>query len=104
MLATTPITIAAHGATYPAAGVIATSPATSPDATPSAVGLPRCFHSTASHPIAPPAAPRCVVTKASAASFPDVSALPALNPNQPNHRRPAPVIVIVRLWGSGRSC
>ena len=94
--------MAAQGATYPAAGVIATSPATSPEATPSAVGFPRCRHSTTSHPMAPPAAPRCVVMKARAASCPLASALPALKPNQPNQRRPAPVSVIVRSWGNDR--
>ena len=60
------MTMAAQGATKPAAGVIATSPATSPEAAPSAVGLLRCTHSTANQPRAPPAAPRCVVMKAQA--------------------------------------
>ena len=66
---------------------------------PSAVGLPRWIVSTTSQPAAPPAAPRCVVTNASAASLPEVRALPALKPNQPNQRSPAPVSVIVRLCG-----
>src|SRR4051794_23583348 len=96
--------MAPTGDTYPAAGVIATSPATRPDAMPSAVGFPRCFHSMTTHPSAPPAAPTCVVTNASDASHPLESALPALNPNQPNQSTPAPVSVIVRLCGSGRSC
>src|SRR5260370_27375123 len=95
---------AASGVTYPAAGVIATRPATSPEAMPSAVGLPRWRHSTTIHPSAPPAAPRCVVTNASDATYPDDGALPALKPNHPNHKMPAPVSVIVRLWGRGRSC
>src|SRR5690349_14123281 len=96
--------IAAQGATNPAAGVIATRPATRPDATPSAVGFPPWLHSTATHPTTPPTAPTCVTTNASEGSWPDASALPALNPNHPNQRRPEPVIVIVRLCGSGFSC
>ena len=35
----------------------------------------------------------------SAAVCPAESALPALNPNQPNQSSPAPVMVIGRLWG-----
>ncbi len=40
-----------------------------------------------------------MVTKASAAVCPADSALPALNPNQPNQSSPAPVMVIGRSWG-----
>jgi len=40
-----------------------------------------------------------VVTNASEARLPEVSALLALNPNHPNQRREAPRIVIVRSWG-----
>ena len=61
------MTMAAQGATNPAAGVIPTSPATSPEATPSAVGLPRCAHSTTSQAAAPAAAAMWVSTSASAA-------------------------------------
>src|SRR5215510_15100528 len=98
MPAAKPITAAAHGATKPAAGVIPTRPATRPEATPSAVGFLRCAHSTATQARAPAAAPTWVFTSASDASPPEVSALPALKPNQPNQRTPAPVRVIVRLW------
>ena len=38
----------------------------------------------------PEAAPVCVMTKAPAAKLPAESALPALTPNHPNHRRQAP--------------
>src|SRR5689334_19588375 len=93
------MTIDAHGATNPAAGVMHTSPATIPDAAPSALGLPRCFVSATSQPMAPALAATCVVTNASAADWLLASALPALKPNQPNHKRPAPVSVIVRLCG-----
>ncbi len=40
MPANNPITTAAHGATKAHAGVIATKPATAPDAAPSEVGCP----------------------------------------------------------------
>ena len=44
-----------------------------------------------------------VTTNALAASPPAVSAEPALKPNQPNHRRPAPRTVIGTSWGSNPS-
>src|SRR5262249_40502336 len=102
--AAAPIATAAQGATNPAAGVMPTSPATSPEATPSAVGLPRCHHSTTSHAAAPAPAATWVLTRASAARPLDPSALPALKPNHPNQRTPAPSRVMVRLWGTCRSC
>src|SRR5512146_535899 len=89
----------ATGPTKPEAGGMATSPATAPDAAPSTVGLPLCIHSTAIQPIAAAAVARCVTTNAEAARPPEVTALPALNPNQPNHRIAAPRSVMVRLCG-----
>ena len=46
MPAATPITIEPTGPTKPEAGVMATRPATAPEAMPITVGLPRCAHST----------------------------------------------------------
>ena len=43
------------------------------------------------------AAARCVLTSANAAFSFEASALPALNPNQPNQSMPAPSSVRVRL-------
>src|SRR5262245_646713 len=93
------MTSAATGLTNPLAGVTATSPATTPDARPSAVGLPRCSHSMATQLSAAAAAAACDATTASAARLPAPSALPPLNPNQPNHRSPAPVSVSTMLLG-----
>ena len=93
----------AAGETKPAAGVMATSPATSPEAKPSMVGLPRPHHSPKTHARAPVAAAMVVVTNARAAVFPAERALPALKPNHPNQRRPAPVMVIGRSCGMKRS-
>src|SRR5688572_8577030 len=82
--------MAAIGATKPEAGVMATRPATTPVAAPRAVGLPLASHSVPHHERRAPAAARCVVAKATAARPPAARAEPALKPNQPNHRRPAP--------------
>src|ERR1700747_2269671 len=79
------------GWTKPAAGVMATRPATAPEMPPSALGLPCRIHSPTIHPIAAYAAARWVVTNALVASGPEESAEPALNPNQPTHRRQAPM-------------
>src|SRR5687767_465720 len=87
------------GPTKPAAGVIATRPATAPDAAPSTVGLPRDIHSVNIQPSAAAAAAVFVARNALAASAFASSALPALNPNQPNQRSAAPITVIGRLCG-----
>ena len=85
-----PIKIAASGVTNPAAGVIPTKPATAPVAAPTAVALPRRTDSSINQVKAAAAAPVLVATKATVATPPEASALPALNPNQPNHSKPAP--------------
>src|SRR4051812_42391160 len=87
------------GLTNPEAGVMATSPATSPDARPSAVGLPRCTHSAAIQLSAAAAAAICEAPRATPPSPFAASALPPLKPNQPNHNRPAPVRVSTMLLG-----
>src|ERR1039457_7301959 len=91
--------IAGPGPTYPDAGVIATSPATAPLATPSTVGLPPIHHSATTQVSAAAEAPRWVATNADTARPLAASDLPALNPNHPTHSNPAPVMVIVRLCG-----
>src|ERR1700722_19402931 len=89
--AMSPIHRADMGVTNPEAGVIATSPATAPEIAPSAEGLPCRIHSATLHPIAAAAAPKCVATNADVASVPELSAEPALNPNQPTQSRQAPM-------------
>src|SRR6476659_710144 len=76
-----PMNTAAEGPTNPEAGVMATSPATAPEAMPSTLGLPLVNHSTN--------------IQASAAA----TAEPALKPNQPTHNSEAPMTVSVRLCG-----
>src|ERR1700760_1736982 len=86
-----PIHNADIGVTNPAAGVIATSPATQPEIAPRAEGLPCRIHSAALQLNAAAAAPKGVATNAEVASVPADSAEPALNPNQPTHSKQAPI-------------
>src|SRR5919197_5195932 len=95
-----PMRIEAETSTYPDAGVIATRPATAPAAAPRTLGAPLCSHDTVIHVSAAIAAAVLVTTNAFAARPPAVTALPALNPNQPNQRRLAPRTVIVASCGS----
>src|SRR5919106_6935141 len=78
---------------------MATRPATAPDAAPRTVGFPRDIHSVNIQPSAAAAAAVLVARNALAASPFASSALPALNPNQPNHSRAAPITVMGRLCG-----
>src|SRR5207245_592391 len=55
---------AAIGLTKPAAGVMATKPATAPEMAPSALGLPLRNHSAPAHPTTAAAAAKCVATNA----------------------------------------
>src|SRR5882757_145146 len=95
-----PMMRAAIGVTKPAAGVTATRPATAPEAPPSIVGLPLFNHSEAIQPSAAAAAAVLVLTNAVAASSPDDTALPALNPNHPTQRSDAPMTENGRLCGA----
>src|SRR3954470_3559259 len=99
MPATPPITTADIGETKPDPGVIATRPATAPDAAPSIVGLPEIFHSTIIQLSAAAAAAIWVTTKAVAASPLAPSAEPPLKPNQPTHNKDAPITANGRLCG-----
>src|SRR5574341_849833 len=87
------------GPTNPEAGVMATRPATAPDAAPSTVGLPRLSHSVSIQETVAAAVATWVTTKALVARAPELRALPALNPNQPTHSMAAPVTVNGRLCG-----
>ena len=86
--------------TLPAAGVIATRPATAPEAAPSIDGLPLNIHSPNVQDSTAQAVARNVLMKASAAESLASSAEPALKPNQPTHSSDAPIMVIVRLCGA----
>src|SRR6185436_11190581 len=94
------ITIAASGVTKPAAGVMATNPATAPDAAPSIVGLPVRIHSAIIQPNAANDAAVCVAMKALEARPFAPRADPALNPNQPTQSIPAPITANGRLCGA----
>src|SRR3989338_4065822 len=94
-----PIQIASTGLTKPAAGVMATSPATAPVIMPSMVGWLLIFQSRSAQVRPAAEAAMCVVMNALPARPLAPSAEPALKPNQPNHRRPAPRTAKGRLWG-----
>src|SRR5660397_86057 len=89
---TKPITIAAGILTNPAAGVIATSPATIPVAAPNIVTLPNRRYSISIHASMAAAAEVLVTINADPASCPAASADPALKPNHPNQSKPAPMM------------
>src|ERR1700731_2115753 len=94
---------AGMGATNPAAGGMATSPATAPDIAPSALGRPFLTHSATLQLNAAAAAAKCVATNALVASGLDAKALPALNPNHPTHNKHAPIKLRTKLCG-GMGC
>src|SRR5277367_821519 len=86
-----PITSAPPGRTKPDAGVIATRPATAPDAAPSTDGLPLTIHSANIQPRAAAAVAICVTVMAMPARPFAATAEPALKPNQPTHNNDAPI-------------
>src|SRR5687768_9510377 len=90
MPAARPIKTLARTVTKPHAGVIATNPATAPEAAPKALALPRANHSASDHASPAAAAAKCVLQKALTAVALASKALPALKPNQPTHSRAAP--------------
>src|SRR4051812_6565110 len=97
---TAPMIRADIGPTKPEAGGITTRPATAPEMPPRTVGLPVLIHSMSSQPSAAAAAAKWVATKALLAPPPALRALPALKPNQPTHRRAAPITLRTTLWGA----
>src|SRR5260370_23644386 len=94
-----PIASAGIGPTNPAAGVMATRPATAPEIAPNALARPFFNHSAALQLIAAAAAPKCVATNALLTRPPEKSALPALKTNHPTHKRHAPIKLSTRLCG-----
>src|SRR6267154_5906548 len=85
-----PIRHADAGDTKPAAGVIVARPATAPVNKPRNFGFFVVIQSMQSHAIAAKLAARSVFRKATAVTESTRNSLPALNPYQPNHRRPVP--------------
>src|ERR1700723_4069924 len=94
-----PMAMADMGETKPAAGVMATSPATAPEIAPRALGFPRFHHSATLQPMVAAAAPKWVATKALVAKDPAERPLPALNPNHPTHSKQAPMKLKTTLCG-----
>jgi hypothetical protein len=88
------------GVTKPAAGVMATMPATAPEARPTPETLP--WRTSSAMPQAPATAAgaRKVFTKPVLASPLAASALPPLKPSQPNQRSPMPRMAKGTLCGS----
>src|SRR5260370_23301885 len=95
--ATIPMITAGVGPTKPDAGVIATNPATAPDAIPSTLGLPRLIHSSEAHASAAAAVANCVASIAMPARPSAAPAEPALKPNQPTHSSQTAINVSARL-------
>src|SRR5436190_23559237 len=91
---------ASPGLTKPEAGVIATRPATAPDTMPSTDGFLWTIHSANIQASAAPAVAIWVAAAAMPALTFEVTAEPALNPNQPTHSREAPITLYARLCGA----
>src|SRR5581483_7127752 len=88
------------GETNPDAGVIATSPATAPEAAPTVDGLPVWAHEISAHVTAAIPVATCVAMKALVAFDAAAAAEPALKPNQPVQSRAAPSTTREMLCGS----
>src|SRR5512141_3492859 len=71
--------------TQPQAGVMATRPATAPEAAPNRLGLPFNIHSVPTQVKTAAAVAISVLAKAKVAVPPASNAEPALKPNQPTH-------------------
>src|SRR6201992_2716736 len=99
MPAASPTTAAPRVFTVPQDGVIATSPATTPEAAPNVVGRPSRICSTDSQPSMPKQPATNVLRKMAAAVPLAARAEPALNPNQPNHNSPTPTKSNGRVCG-----
>lgn len=97
--AASPTTVAPSVLTVPQDGVMATRPATTPEAAPNVVGRPSRICSTDSQPSMPRQPATRVLRKMAAAVPLAANADPALNPNQPNHSSPTPTNSSGRLCG-----
>src|SRR6187551_2347269 len=91
--ASAPMTSEPIGPTQPHAGVIATSPATAPEAAPSIVGVPRKIHSAKVQPHTAAAVARNVLMNTCEANAFASRFEPALKPNQPTHSSAAPTMM-----------
>ena len=76
-----------------------TNPATAPEQKPRMLGLPLTIHSASGQTKEATAVARVVVVKALAATTSAATALPALNPYQPTHSIPVPIIQSTMLCG-----
>src|SRR6185503_4871698 len=94
-----PIQTAPPAVTNPQAGVITTRPATAPEQNPSTLGLPRTSHSIIGHTNEATAVARVVVMNAFAPTTSAATELPALNPYQPTHSMPVPIMQSTMLCG-----
>src|SRR5215510_7660584 len=94
-----PMINAPRGSTKPDAGVIATKPATAPDTIPSTDGFLATIHSENIQESEAAAVAIWVAAMAIPAFTLDVTAEPALKPNQPTQRSDAPMTLSVRLCG-----
>ena len=99
MPAITPIARAPATFTDEHDGVMATKPATIPEAAPSEVACPSRIRSVSNQPSIAAAVATVVVTNVEPAKPLELVAEPALNPYQPNHNRPAPSITNGKLCG-----
>jgi len=85
------------GITKPDAGVMATKPATAPEAMPSTLGFPLTVHSMNIQARAAAALAICVTAIAIPARPSAATAEPALKPNQPTHRSEESLLNPTRL-------
>ena len=99
MVVMMPMAKAPRMSVEPAAGVMATSPATAPVHAPTVVGFLLHVQSIIIQVTAAVAAATCVTRKALAASPSAPSPLPALNPNHPSQRNDMPMNTNVMLCG-----
>src|SRR5207302_3070897 len=95
-----PMMTAGVGITKPDAGVMATRPATAPEAMPSTLGFPLTVHSMNIQASAAAAVAICVTAIAIPARPSAATAEPALKPNHPTHSSDAPITVNTRLCGA----
>src|SRR5260370_29001364 len=95
-----PIITAPVGVTKPQAGVITRNAATAPEQKPRMLGFPLTTHSAIGQTNDATAVARVVVVNALAAMTSAPTALPALNPYQPTHNIPVPIMQITMLCGA----
>src|SRR5574338_20881 len=94
-----PITNECSTLTYPEAGVIPANPAIAPLIAAITLGFPVLIQESPTQMRADTADAMCVTITVFPATPPEASALPALNPNQPNHNNDDPKTAIGILCG-----